>query len=147
MHDKHAKTESDTVPREQHLRLAADFDNYRKAAERQMEEVVKFGQIGLLTEFLDALDILDRAIAAAPDAIRSDAWFAGLEQVRSRFLSTLEKYSIHRLETTDQSFDPVSMEVVSSVAGGPSHRVKEEVRAGYTLHDRVIRPARVIVYQ
>src|SRR4030043_44993 len=146
MHDKHKKTESDTVSREQHLRLAADFDNYRKAAERQMEDVVKFGQVGLLTEFLDALDLVDRAIAAAPEAIRSDPWFTGLEQVRSRFLSTLENFSIRRLEPTGTPLDPASMEVVSTVDGGPSPHVKEEIRAGYALHDRVIRPARAIGY-
>jgi molecular chaperone GrpE len=148
MTDKHhKKTKGETVSKDQHLRLAADFDNYRKAAERQMEDIVKFGQVGLLTEFLDALDLVDRAVATAPEIVRSDEWFAGLEQVRKRFLGTLEKFGVRRLETIGKDLDPTTMEVVATSDGEPSQQVKEEVRAGYMLHDRIIRPARVIVYQ
>ena len=131
---------------EQYLRLAADFDNYRKRMEAELGEVAKFGARLVILDMLDVLDHLEQAIAHAPPDTPSD-WFHGLQQVQQQFETSIQKTGAQRIIVQDKTFDPATMEAVSMTDGGPSHQVKEEIRAGYTMHERVIRPARVIIYQ
>ncbi len=126
--DKHHDNEH-----EKYLRLAADFDNYRKRMDAELAQAVKFGNTTLLLEIADVLDAIERS-SAEYDMGKL------LEQI-------LKKHGMERIETAGKEFDPTIMEAVSMVGGGSSHHVKEEVRAGYRMHDRVIRPARVVVYQ
>lgn len=137
------------VEKEKYLRLAADFENYKRAMEQQMAEIAKFGSQSVVLSMLDVLDLFDKAIVHAPPDTPPQ-WLTGLQQVGKQFGETMGKFGVKRIETADQSFNPATMEAVSMTEGGPSAssgQVKEEVRAGYTLHDRVIRPARVIIYQ
>jgi len=114
--------------------------------EQQLTEVAKFGGQSVTLSMLDVLDHLDQAIAHAPPDTPPE-WFAGLRQGGEQFDETMRKLGVKRIETVGTTFDPATMEAVSMVPGGESHQVKEEVRAGYTLHERIIRPARVIIYQ
>jgi molecular chaperone GrpE len=118
---------------EKYLRLYADFENYKKRMEKELTQVVRFANERILLEIADVLDAIDRS---------SGEYDMGklLEQI-------LKKHGMTRIETAGQQFDPTSMEAVHMVEGGSSHQVKEEIRAGYRMHDRIIRPARVIVYQ
>jgi molecular chaperone GrpE len=111
-----------------------------------MAEVAKFGNARIVLDMLDVLDHLEQAIAHAPPDTPPE-WLAGLRQVGTQFAATMGKAGLKRIGTAGKAFDPGTMEAVSMAEGGESHRVKEEVRAGYTLHYRVIRPARVIIYQ
>ncbi|HUO75586.1 MAG TPA: nucleotide exchange factor GrpE [Candidatus Paceibacterota bacterium] len=131
---------------EKYLRLAADFDNYRKRMEGELGEVTKFGIRLVVTDMLDVLDHLEQAIAHAPPDTPAE-WLKGLKQVQRQFEAAIQKTGAKRIDSQGKKFDPNTMEAVHMVEGGPSHQVKEEVRAGFTLHDRVIRPARVIIYQ
>lgn len=144
--DKVKTEEEEMVEKEKYLRLAADFENYKRAVEQQMAEVAKFGISRVVLDMLDVLDHLEQAVAHAPPDTPSE-WLKGLRQVDQQFRKTMGTYGVSRIETDGKQFDPAKMEVISSAVGGESHQVKEEVRAGYTLHDRVIRPARVIIYQ
>lgn len=124
----------ETIPKEQYLRLAADFENYRKRMEQEISQAIQFGKEKLLLEVADVLDAIERAKTEQYDMKTL------LEQI-------LKKQGVIRIETAGKPFDPHIMEAVATVGGGESHTVKEEVRAGYTMHERVIRPARVIIYQ
>ncbi len=134
------------IEKEKYLRLAADFENYKRAMETQMADVARFGTARVVLEMLDVRDHLDQAIANAPPDAPPE-WTKGLAQVGRQFHETMKKFGVQRIDAAGKPFDPATMEAVSMTDGGESHRVKEEVRAGYTLHDRVIRPARVIIYQ
>jgi molecular chaperone GrpE len=139
-------SQPEMIEKEKYLRLAADFDNYKRAMEQQLTEVAKFGSQAVVLRMVDVLDLLDQAIAHAPPDTPPE-WLKGLRQVGKQFNETMRTCGVTRIETTGTVFDPATMEAVTMTEGGESQRVKEEVRAGYTLHDRVIRPARVIIYQ
>jgi molecular chaperone GrpE len=136
----------DAVPKELYLRLAADFENYKRVMEQQLAEVAKFGSQAVILRMLDVLDLLEQAIAQAPPDTPPE-WFSGLRQVGRQFGDTMATMGVKRIDVSGKPFDPATMEAVSMSEGSPSQLVKEEVRAGFTLHDRVIRPARVIIYQ
>ena len=134
------------IEKEKYLRLAADFDNYRKRMESELADMAKFGSRLVITDILDVLDRLEHAIAHIPQDTHPE-WLKGLQQVQRQFEAVIQKAGAKRI-ITDGVFDPTTMEAVQMVEGpGESHKVQSEVRAGYTMHDRVIRPARVIVYK
>jgi molecular chaperone GrpE len=156
MTDKHppeppASTTSrgeEMIEKEKYLRLAADFDNYRKRMESELADTAKFGSSRVVQEMVDVMDHLDHAVRhAPPEVIASAEWFKGLRQTDKQFLETVKKFGITRIVTVGQRFDPVTMEAISMVPGGESQKVKEEIRSGYIMHERVIRPARVIIYE
>lgn len=124
----------DDPSKEQYLRLAADFDNYRKRMESEIADTVRFGTQRILLEIADVLDVVDRSQTTDYD-------------IRPLLDQILKKHDMKRIETMGAAFDPMTMEAVSMTEGGESQMVKEEVRAGYTMHGRVIRPARVIINQ
>lgn len=122
-------------PDEKYLRLAADFENYRKRIHGELKHAVASGNERILLEIADVLDAIDRSKTGDYDM------GVLLEQI-------LKKHGLVRVETTGKPFDPNTMEAVSMVEGRPeeSQRVQSEVRAGWLMHNRVIRPARVIIY-
>jgi molecular chaperone GrpE len=139
------------IEKEQYLRLAADFENYRKRMESERVEHAKFAGQSVITEMLGLADMVEAAIAHAPDSVRANtAWFGGLEKVAKRFADDMKKFGLHRIETVGKPFDPALMESAQMKppdSPGQEGTVAGEVQAGYTLHERVIRPAKVIVYQ
>ena len=145
---KKRKEEQKTVPREDFLRLAADFENFKKEQNTFREEMVRFASLNVVTKMLDVLDLIDQAMDQAPKAVTEQKdWYEGLEGVRKAFLDTLAKAGAERIETEDKAFDPATMEAVGTAPGGESNTVQSQQRAGWTMHGRVIRPARVIVFQ
>lgn len=141
----------ETVEKEKYLRLAADFENYKRAMEQQLAEAVQFAARPVVMAMVDVMDHFSQAVAHATDAVRAQAeWYRGLEQTDRQFTETLKKFGVRRIETAGRPFDPALMEAVQMK---PPDRpedagtVAEELQAGYTLHERVIRPAKVVVYQ
>ncbi len=135
------------IEKEKYLRLAADMDNLRKTQAHAAAEMAKWATQAVVTDMLELSDLLDTALAHAPPTATDGAWYEGLRQVAKQFLEKLKRYGVSRIETTGRTFDPSTMEAVQMVTGGESHQVKEEVRAGYIMHERIIRPARVIIYE
>lgn len=139
------------VEKEHYLRLAADFDNFRKQQAKLAVDLAKFAGQAVITKMLALADMVDDALAHAPDIVKEQReWFAGLEQVSKRFGEDMKRYGVHRIPTAGKPFDPASMEAVQEKppdSPDQSGMVHSEVRSGYTMHERVIRPARVIVYQ
>jgi molecular chaperone GrpE len=119
---------------EKYLRLAADFDNYRKRVHAEMKQHIATGNEKILLEIADVLDAIERS---------TGEYDMGklLEQI-------LKKHGLVRIDTNGKVFDPMTMEAVSMVEGQPkqSQQVQSEVRAGWMMHERVIRPARVVIY-
>jgi len=143
-----APTTPDTIPKEQYYRLAADFENYRKAMDQQLIEMNKYGSQSVVLKMVDVMDHMDQAVSHATAAVRAETeWFKGLQTIDNQFHETLKQFGVERIEAKGKQFDPATMEAVTQMSGGVSGEVQSEMRAGYTMHGRVIRPARVIIYQ
>ncbi|HXV27186.1 MAG TPA: nucleotide exchange factor GrpE [Candidatus Paceibacterota bacterium] len=149
MTNDEVKTEAKTVEKEKFLRLAADFENFRKEQARMQEEMAKFASQAMTLRMLEVLDTLQEAVAQAPGSVRENTdWFAGLENTVAQFRQVLQKAGAEPMDISGGAeLDPVTMEAVTAVPGGASGTVQSVQRAGWTMHGRVIRPARVIVYQ
>ena len=136
------------VAKEDYQRLAADFENYKKQQATMQEEMAKFSSMAVIIKMLDVLDSIEQAIEHAPESVTdNETWFEGLRGVQKSFVETIGKVGAERMSTQDMAFDPATMEAISSTAGGESNVVQSEQRAGWTMHGRVIRPARVIVFE
>lgn len=118
-------------------RERADFLNYKKDEKKRLEEFVKFANEAVILEAIEILDDLEKAAKE----IKNE----GLNQVLNKFQELLKKYGAERIKIED-SFDPLLHEAVTTETQnetGNSETKLEEVRAGYTMYGKVIRPARV----
>lgn len=136
---------------DRYLRLAAEFDNYRKRVVRERAELIRTSHEGLLLEFLPVLDNLERALAAARSSAGSsrvsEALIEGVEITLRLFRGVLEKAGVRQIETVGREFDPVVHHAVEQVrvTEVPENTVVEEVLRGYLLDQKVLRPAVVKV--
>jgi molecular chaperone GrpE len=130
-------------------RSASDeFDQARARLRKEVTKDVERGRRSLLVSFLEVLDNLDRALAAAGSDRTADPFVQGVSLVHQQFLSTLEGLGVRRLEPLGQPFDPARHEAVTSVTAGPgtpAGLVVGIVRPGYVIGDEVLRPAQVAV--
>lgn len=134
--------------RDQLLRKVADFDNTRKRLLRDKEESVKFANAVLLTDLVESIDGLERAIVSAETSRDFDALHEGVVLIERQLMGTLEKkWGLSRMSAAGQPFDPQQHQAVSvgQPAEGDVPVVLSEMQSGYTLNGRVLRPARVIV--
>jgi molecular chaperone GrpE len=127
------------------LRLAADFDNYKKRALRERQEYVAFANERLLKELLPILDDLDRALQAASEHEEAQLE-EGVRLVHRSLEQLLQREGVKEIDTSGQ-FDPHVHEALLAqpVEDAVSGAVVDVVQKGYTLGDRVVRPARVII--
>jgi len=126
------------------LRLAADFDNYRKRAAREREEYVARANERLVVDLLPILDDLERALAAAEEHAEARLE-EGVRLVHRSLAALLERYGVTPI-ATDGKFDPhVHEALLSQPSEQEEGAVLEVIQKGYKLRDRVVRPARVIV--
>jgi molecular chaperone GrpE len=124
------------------VRAAADLENYRKRAQKEREEVQKFGVERLVKDLLPVMDNLDRALAAAA---ADDPLVAGVKLVRASFEQALGRHGVKGFSALGQPFDPARHEAlmqVPSADAAPGTVVVEHAR-GFTLNDRLVRPAMV----
>ncbi len=132
---------------ERGLRAAADLENYKKRAQKEKEEVQKFGSERLLKDFLPVLDNLDRALEAAAKSADFESFRTGVEMTRKLFDGAFGKHGVKGFSAAGQPFDPrlhEAMQQVESATVPAGHVVYEAVR-GYTLNERLMRPALVVV--
>jgi molecular chaperone GrpE len=133
--------------RDQLLRIAADFDNYKKRSRREIADAVKISREDLLRDLLPVFDNLERASAHAGTATDTKALADGISMVQRQFTDVLGKLGIERVVSAGQPFDPAVHEAVQHLetdefAPGV---VAAELQAGYRMADRVLRPALVVV--
>jgi molecular chaperone GrpE len=131
------------------VRVSADFDNYRKRAAREKHEAIKFANESLITKLIPVLDSFDAALAGAPASsdAAADALRAGLALVQQQFKAVLAEAGVEEVDATGQAFDPTWHEAVSQQDSADvlEGHVLQQLRKGYKLRDRLLRPATVIV--
>lgn len=129
------------------LRAVADFENFKKRALKEKDEVQRFGNEKLLKDFLPVFDNLDRALGAAKSVDDFESLRKGVEMIRKLFEDALSKHGIKAFSSVGQLFDPTRHEAMTAVETTqmpPSH-VHSEILRGFTLNDRLVRPALVVV--
>ena len=129
------------------MRAQAELENFRKRMRREMEEGQKYAAMPVLRELLPVVDDMQRAIAAAEKSEDSAGLLAGVKMVEARLRSVLEQQGCRQIEAEGAPFDPAKHEAILMQPSGdcePGH-VMQVTQQGYQLHDRVIRPAQVVV--
>lgn len=132
---------------ERSLRAAADLENYKKRAQKEKEEVQKFGSEKLLKDLLPVMDNLDRAMDAAAKSPDFTSFQKGVAMTRKFFEDSLVRHGVKSFSAKGQNFDPRLHEAMQQVetADVPAGYVAFEVLRGYYLNDRLVRPALVAV--
>jgi molecular chaperone GrpE len=126
-------------------RVAAEFDNYRKRTERdQLENVQRAGQ-RVIESLLPALDSLDAALTLEPTSEAEEKMLDGMRSTHSLVIEALQGDGCEPIVAVGQPFDPAVHEAVSVIPGEGEQVVQQELRKGYVMRGRVIRPSLVIV--
>ncbi|CAM4208609.1 nucleotide exchange factor GrpE [Corallococcus exiguus] len=129
------------------IRSAADLENYRKRAQKEKEDVQKFGVEKLLKDLLPVVDNMDRALDAASKSPDFDSFQKGVAMTRKSFEDSLGRHGVKGFSAKGQPFDPRLHEAIQQVesADVPAGHVLFEVTRGFHLNDRLVRPAMVVV--
>jgi molecular chaperone GrpE len=131
------------------LRTSADFDNFKKRAARERQEAAQFANVALIQKLLPLLDHFEMAQAAAQTAQgdKLNALQAGIAMIQQQLKGILAETGLEAVEANGQAFDPTLHEAVSQQETDtvPEGRVVQQLRKGYKLHDRLLRPATVVV--
>jgi len=131
-----------------YLRLAAEFDNYKRLSQRDQRDQIRFGNEQLLKELLPVVDNMERAIKAARTNGGGDsALIQGVELTLKQLSGILAKFGVQAIEAAGQDFDPSAHQAVSYGPSDevPANKVLDEFQKGYRLHDRILRAAMVSV--
>jgi molecular chaperone GrpE len=131
------------------LRTTADFENYKKRAARERQEAVAYANGALIQKLLPVLDNFEMALAAvgnAPDAA-AQSLQAGVAMIASQLRGALTEAGLTEIDATGKPFDPNCHEAVAQQDSteAPEGHVLQQLRKGYRLRDRLLRPASVIV--
>jgi molecular chaperone GrpE len=153
-------TELDTVRREldgkieevktlndRYLRLAAEFDNYKRRAQRDQSDGIRFANEKIFKDLLPILDNLERAILCGSDQTGNGGLLEGVELTYKQFLETLTKFGVRQISSVGELFDPAMHQAVAQVESETAkpNTIVEEFQKGYFLHERILRPAMVTV--
>ena len=143
---------SATTYKDQLLRKAAEFENYKKRIENESASLTRFSNEDLIQKLLPVMDDFERMIKANKLAMpkensSEDVFIKGVELIYSKLKRIMEAQGVKDFEVVGKPFDPSLHDALMQMPkeGVPPHTVLEEVEKGYKLHDKVIRPARVIV--
>jgi molecular chaperone GrpE len=131
------------------LRTAADFDNFKKRVAREREDVRKYAHEALLRRLIPVLDGFDAALAATATTAdpAAQSLQTGITMIHQQFKAALAEAGLEEIDATGQPFDHNWHEAVSEqeTADAPEGHVVQQLRKGYKLRDRLLRPAGVIV--
>lgn len=133
---------------DQLLRTMADLDNYKKRAAREKQEAIKFANEALLEKLMPVLDSFEMAAAAANTPTTSvQSMQAGINMIHQQLKSALSHAGMEEIDASGQAFDPNLHEALSQQesAETPEGHVLQQIRKGYKLRERLLRPASVIV--
>lgn len=134
---------------ERFLRSQAEFDNYRKRIQREVDEERKFAALPFVRELLPAIDNLRRAADAARAVDENSDLVKGIDLVLQQIEQSLSRHGVTAIPAVGEAFDPHLHEALTQMpsADHPPLTVLQELERGYKLHDRVVRPGKVIVSQ
>ena len=131
------------------LRATADFENFKKRAVRERQDAAKYANEALIQKLIPVLDNFEMAQAATQSgpANGSPSLQAGIAMIHQQFKSALADAGVEEVDAAGKPFDPNLHEAVSQqeTAGAPEGQVVQQLRKGYKLRDRLLRPATVIV--
>jgi molecular chaperone GrpE len=130
--------------RDRSMRTLADFDNYRKRSERERQDLKRYALVEPMRELLTVADNLDLALSAKGTA---DDLQRGVEMIHRQMQELLRRFGVVEISALNQPFDPTVHEAVSREESGDvkAPTVVAELRRGYRIHDRLLRPAMVKV--
>lgn len=125
----------------------ADLENFRRRTRRDLQDQLRYASIGLMTELIESVDNLSRAVDSYEQDHNGDGLVEGVKMVSQQISTTLEKQGCKKIEAVGQPFDP---NLHSALKMQPSpdfaaNVVMLDLRSGFQLHDRVIRPSQVFV--
>ena len=135
---------------DKYLRLAAEYNNYRKRSVRERQEASLRGQAELLRGLLDALDDLTRFAHVDPATTDTKTVVEGVAMVERKMLKTVAGVGLEVINPVDQTFDPATMEAVATepaLSAEDDHVVAKVYQQGYLFKGQLLRPARVVVKQ
>lgn len=132
---------------DQFTRLAADFENYRKRTLEEQESLVKYGAQKSILELLPVLDNLERATSSLKEDSDPKLLYKSFGMMQRQLMDGLDNIGVKKIPSVGQPFDPSLHEAVSQTTSAefPEDTIMHEVQSGYQLHDKVLRPAMVIV--
>ena len=133
--------------KEKVLRLSAEFENFKKRKQREIDEFKKFANETIFRQLLSVVDNLERAIGSATDAVEEASLLEGVKLTHKEILKLFESFNVKLVEAENQPFDPTFHQAVTHEQNNdvPDNTVINVLQKGYTLHDRLLRPAMVIV--
>ena len=143
-----AKAEEAKDNYDRFLRVSAEFDNYKKRSARELEDFRKYANQSLLKEMLSVVDNLELAIHSADEnQTHESSLKEGLDLTRREMLRVFEKFQVTPIESKGKAFDPTYHEAVMQEETDefPENTVVTEMQKGYLIHDRLLRPAMVVV--
>lgn len=129
------------------LRVTAEYQNYQKRMARELSETGERARAAVLKELLEVQDDLERALAAAQGAKEAQALTEGVRMTQEHLKALLARYNVSPMDTLGGSFNPEKHEAImrQPTADAEPMTVLHEIRKGYTMGGRVLRPARVVV--
>jgi molecular chaperone GrpE len=131
------------------LRTTADFDNFKKRAARERTEAIQFANVSLIQKLLPVMDNFEMALAAAQTAKdeKSASLQTGIAMVQSQLKSILAETGLEEIDAAGKAFDPTQHEAVSQRETDevPEGQVVQQIRKGYKIRERLLRPASVVV--
>jgi molecular chaperone GrpE len=125
-------------------RAQADFINYKRRTEAEKEDAAKLANASLILSLLPVLDDLEQAFASMPANPRDSKWVDGIKAIERKLRVTLEAQGLSPIKALGEPFDPRFHEA-ATLGKGQEGIVIEELQKGYKLHDKVLRPAKVVV--
>ena len=125
----------------------ADFANFRRRQSQEIESLAKFASSECINELLPVIDNLQRAFVHIPEEISQNEWIKGIFAIEKHFLQTMEKLGLKKIETLGKKADPNFHEIIGTTEqpNTESDTITDEIEAGYMLHDKVLRAAKVRV--
>ena len=136
--------------RDRYLRLAAEYDNYRKRSQKERQEAGARAQGELVKSLIDSLDDLMRVTAQDPEVVDARTIHQGIEVVNKKLMKALSAAGLELIDPVDQTFDPAQHEAVSTepaLSKEDDHMVSRVFQQGYRYNGQLLRPARVVVKQ
>ncbi len=135
--------------KDQFMRVAAEFDNYKKRAAREYDDFKKYANVSLVKALLPAVDNLERAVSAAESeaAGASSLIIDGVKMTLGEIFKVFENFQLRPVDAEGKSFDPAFHQAIAQEesAAVPENHVMKVFQTGYIMHDRLIRPAMVVV--
>jgi len=122
----------------------AEFSNYRKRLDQDKIDAIKYANAELMLKILPVLDDFERASGHIPPKLVSDPWVDGVKGIARKLESILESLGLSLIKAQGEVFDPCVHEALGNIAGADG-MVIQELQKGYKLHERVLRPSKVMV--